>query len=69
MEDPAEADKLLKIQMELDESSIIFHKTIDGLLARGEKLDSLVEKSSDLNKASKMFYKRARKTKTCCSIL
>ncbi|CAN7122029.1 unnamed protein product [Brassica rapa subsp. narinosa] len=67
--DPAEADKLLKIQMELDETSIIIHKTIDGLLARGEKLDNLVEKSSDLNKASKMFYKRARKTNSCCTIL
>ncbi|XP_033140261.1 VAMP-like protein YKT61 isoform X3 [Brassica rapa] len=67
--DPAEADKLLKIQIELDETSIIIHKTIDGLLARGEKLDNLVEKSSDLNKASKMFYKRARKTNSCCTIL
>lgn len=28
------------------------HKTIDSVLARGEKLDSLVEKSSDLSMAS-----------------
>ncbi|KAE8685632.1 Synaptobrevin-like protein YKT6 [Hibiscus syriacus] len=46
-QDPADADKLLKIQRELDETKIIFHKTIDSMLARGEKLDSLVEKSSD----------------------
>ncbi|KAF3507097.1 hypothetical protein F2Q69_00001051 [Brassica cretica] len=50
--DPAEADKLLKIQRELDETKIILHKTIDSVLARGEKLDSLVEKSSDLSMAS-----------------
>lgn len=31
------------------------HKTIDDLLARGEKLDSLVEKSSDLNVSSKVY--------------
>ncbi|RDX78491.1 VAMP-like protein YKT61, partial [Mucuna pruriens] len=51
-QDPAEADKLLKIQRELDETKIILHQTIDSVLARGEKLDSLVEKSSDLSAAS-----------------
>ncbi|KAK8654852.1 hypothetical protein V6N13_107449 [Hibiscus sabdariffa] len=53
-QDPAEADKLLKIQRELDETKIILHKTIDSVLARGEKLDSLVEKSSDLSAASQV---------------
>ncbi|KAF7148572.1 hypothetical protein RHSIM_Rhsim03G0256000 [Rhododendron simsii] len=82
-QDPAEADKLLKIQRELDETKIILdsliaadaffffffffpfdqlivvddvananHKTIDSVLARGERLDSLVDKSSDLSAAS-----------------
>ncbi|KAL8136355.1 hypothetical protein V2J09_002356 [Rumex salicifolius] len=51
-QDPAEADKLLKIQRELDETKIILHKTIDSVLERGERLDSLVEKSSDLSTAS-----------------
>nr|GMC58474.1 VAMP-like protein YKT61 [Ipomoea batatas] len=51
-QDPAEADKLLKIQRELDETKIILHKTIDSVLERGEKLDSLVDKSSDLSAAS-----------------
>ncbi|GJX76073.1 VAMP-like protein YKT61 [Tanacetum coccineum] len=51
-QDPAQADKLLKIQRELDETKIILHKTIDSVLERGEKLDSLVEKSSDLSTAS-----------------
>ncbi|XP_020886343.1 VAMP-like protein YKT61 isoform X2 [Arabidopsis lyrata subsp. lyrata] len=68
-QDPAEADKLLKIQRELDETKIILHKTIDSVLARGEKLDSLVEKSSDLSMASQMFYKQAKKTNSCCTIL
>ncbi|MED6180854.1 VAMP-like protein ykt61 [Stylosanthes scabra] len=53
--DPTEADKLLKIQKELDETKIILHQTIDSVLARGEKLDSLVEKSSDLSAASQAF--------------
>ncbi|KAL0382951.1 UNVERIFIED_CONTAM: VAMP-like protein YKT61 [Sesamum calycinum] len=51
-QDPAEADKLLKVQRELDETKIIIHKTIDSVLERGVKLDSLVEKSSDLSAAS-----------------
>jgi len=33
---------------------LIQHKTIDSVLARGEKLDSLVEKSSDLSAASQV---------------
>ncbi|CAL9206288.1 unnamed protein product [Musa hybrid cultivar] len=68
-QDPAEADKLLKIQRDLDETKILLHKTIDSVLARGEKLDSLVEKSSDLSAASQMFYKQARKTNQCCTLL
>ncbi|KAK1430426.1 hypothetical protein QVD17_13140 [Tagetes erecta] len=68
-QDPAQADKLLKIQRELDETKIILHKTIDSVLERGEKLDSLVEKSSDLSAASQMFYKQAKKTNQCCTIL
>ncbi|KAH7284757.1 hypothetical protein KP509_34G069200 [Ceratopteris richardii] len=68
-QDPAEADKLLKIQMELDETKHILHKTIDSVLARGEKLDSLVEKSTDLSMASQVFYKQAKKTNQCCTML
>ncbi|XP_073031341.1 VAMP-like protein YKT61 [Primulina eburnea] len=68
-QDPSEADKLLRIQRELDETKIILHKTIDSVLARGEKLDSLVDKSSDLSAASQMFYKQAKKTNQCCTIL
>lgn len=68
-QDPIEADKLLKIQKELDETKIILHKTIDSVLARGEKLDTLVDKSNDLSMASQMFYKQAKKANQCCSVL
>lgn len=34
---------------------LVQHKTIDSVLARGEKLDSLVEKSSDLSAASQVL--------------
>ena len=68
-QDPAQADKLLKVQKELDETKIVLHKTIDSVLDRGEKLNSLVEKSTDLSMASQMFYKQARKQNQCCTLM
>eukprot|EP00270_Netrium_digitus_P019510 TRINITY_DN7705_c0_g2_i2.p1 TRINITY_DN7705_c0_g2~~TRINITY_DN7705_c0_g2_i2.p1 ORF type:complete len:200 (-),score=42.49 TRINITY_DN7705_c0_g2_i2:273-872(-) len=68
-QDPVEADKLLKIQKELDETKIILHKTIDSVLARGEKLDTLVEKSNDLSMASQLFYKQAKHNNQCCKLV
>lgn len=35
---------------------LVQHKTIDSVLARGERLDSLVEKSSDLSAASQVIF-------------
>ena len=67
-QNPAEADKVMKIQKDLDETTDILHKTIDSVLERGVKLDALVERSDDLSKQSKMFYKQAKKTNSCCVI-
>nr|CAG4652193.1 EOG090X0E6P [Triops cancriformis] len=68
-QNPREADALTKIQDELDETKIILHNTIEAVLERGEKLDDLVSKSQGLSDASKMFYKTARKTNSCCSFV
>lgn len=54
-QDPAAADKVTKIQKDLDETTQILHKTIDSVLERGVKLDNLVERSNDLSAQSKMF--------------
>jgi len=67
-QDPAAADKITKIQKDLDETTATLHKTIDSVLERGVKLDQLVERSDDLSKQSKMFYKQAKKTNSCCVI-
>lgn len=67
-QNPASADKVTKIQNDLEETTTILHKTIDAVLERGVKLDSLVEKSDDLSRQSKMFYKQAKKTNSCCVI-
>lgn len=68
-QDPTQADKLSKIQKDLDETKVVLHQTIDSMLQRGEKLDSLVDKSEDLSMASQIFYKQARKTNSCCRMM
>ena len=67
-QDPANFDKIVKIQRDLDDTTAVLHKTIDNILERGEKLDQLVERSDDLSAQSKLFYKQARKTNSCCVI-
>lgn len=68
-QDPSQADSIMKVQQELDETKIVLHKTIEGVLQRGEKLDSLVDKSEALSSSSRMFYKQAKKTNSCCIIM
>jgi synaptobrevin family protein YKT6 len=55
-QDPQQADSIMKIQKELDETKILMRKTIESVLERGEKIDSLVAKSDGLSAQSKMFY-------------
>jgi synaptobrevin homolog YKT6 len=59
-QDPQQADSIMKIQKELDETKIVLHKTIESVLQRGEKLDDLVAKSDGLSAQSKMFYRMSR---------
>jgi hypothetical protein len=62
-QDPKEADKLTKIQKDLDAIKEIMHKNIDEVLQRGENLDSLMEKSDDLSMTSVQFYKKGQPQK------
>lgn len=65
-QNPREADAIMRIQNDLDETKIVLHNTIESLLERGVKLDNLVEKSTDLSANSKMFYTTAKKQNSCC---
>lgn len=65
-QDPHQADSIMKIQRELDETKIVLHKTIESVLQRGEKIDDLVAKSDGLSAQSKMFYQQAKKQNSCC---
>jgi synaptobrevin family protein YKT6 len=65
-QNPREADAIMKMQTDLDDTKIVLHNTIESLLERGVKLDQLVEKSTDLSTHSKMFYQTAKKQNSCC---
>ncbi|KAG7095148.1 palmitoyltransferase [Marasmius oreades] len=68
-QDPSQADTIMRVQQELDETKIVLHKTIESVLQRGEKLDNLVDRSNALSAQSKMFYKTAKKQNACCIIM
>ncbi|KAH7340051.1 Longin-like domain-containing protein [Pyrenochaeta sp. MPI-SDFR-AT-0127] len=68
-QDPQQADSIMKIQKELDETKIVLHKTIESMLERGEKIDNLVAKSDGLSAQSKMFYTQAKKQNSCCIVM
>jgi len=57
-QDPQQADSIMRIQKELDETKIVLHKTIESVLQRGEKIDDLVAKSDGLSAQSKAFYSK-----------
>lgn len=59
-QDPQQADSIVKIQKELDETKTVVYKSIESILERGEKIDNLVAKSGDLSAQSKMFYTQVR---------
>ncbi|KAI1787193.1 snare protein YKT6 [Ganoderma leucocontextum] len=68
-QDPRQADAIMKVQQELDETKIILHKTIESVLQRGEKINDLVDRSNELSMQSKMFYKTAKKQNSCCTVM
>lgn len=65
-QDPANVDKIAKIEKDLDEVKGMVMKSMDEILKRGENLDSLMEKSQDLSTTSYQFYRQAKKNNQCC---
>ncbi|VWU53018.1 SNARE protein, putative [Hepatocystis sp. ex Piliocolobus tephrosceles] len=67
-QNPSEADKLSKVQKDLDEVKDVMLKNIEDLLQRGEKLDDLMKKSQDLSNSSYQFYRQAKQNNQCCKL-
>jgi synaptobrevin family protein YKT6 len=64
-QNPEEADSIMKIQKELDETKIVLHKTIQSVLERGEHMDKLAQNSERLSYSTKAFAKQAQKQNSC----
>lgn len=58
-----------KLQLEIDETKNILHKTIETMLERGEKIEDLVEKSQLLTLQSKSFFKHTKRNSSCCTFM
>jgi synaptobrevin family protein YKT6 len=71
-EDPRKSDNILKIQNQLDETKDVMIQNIESILARGETIQELVDKTDDLEMSSKVFFQNADKLNSCwgrCAIL
>lgn len=62
---PTVLDKMSRITGEIAETKNILRQTLDQLFRRKGNLDTMVERSEELSKASKQFYKTTRKNKCC----
>jgi synaptobrevin family protein YKT6 len=67
-QNPEEADKVMKIQKNLDDVKDVMTKNIEDVLERGENLDELMVKSEDLSTVSYKFYKTAKNANSCCPV-
>ena len=65
---PGAAMQIMKVEKQVIETKEVLHRTLEAVLARGEKIDDLVAKSEKLSKSSKLFYDQTRITR-CCEIM
>ncbi|KAF8819392.1 SnaRE protein [Cardiosporidium cionae] len=65
-QNPTEADKILKVQKDLDEVKDVMLKNIDELLQRGESLDALMQKSENLSSSAYQLYRQGKRANQCC---
>ncbi|CAF0950034.1 unnamed protein product [Rotaria sordida] len=67
-QNPQEADPLMRLEKDLDDTKDILIKTMINVLDRGENLDDLLARSHDLSSATKEFAKTARRKNQCCTL-
>lgn len=60
--------KIEKINKELDKVKEIMHENISAVIARGEDINSLMKKSEDLSKHSKIFIDDTKRLNRCCKL-
>jgi synaptobrevin family protein YKT6 len=68
-QDSTKVDKLQQIQKDIELTKETVIKTIDQLLERGEKLETLASRSDDLSYNSRIFLDKSKEMNSCCNIL
>lgn len=68
-QDPNNADKLAKIQANLDETKDIMVQNLEKAIGRGESLNEMLEKSENISAQSKLFADKAEDLNRCCSVI
>ena len=66
-QNPAEADKLTKIQKDLDEILDVTKQSMDDLMKRGESMTSLIDKTAKMSSVGKEFRKMAERNNSWCA--
>jgi synaptobrevin family protein YKT6 len=64
--DPNTEDNLLKVTNKLSETKVIMTESVNKLIERGDHIDELVNKSKDLSKTTKNFYKKSKQMNSWC---
>jgi synaptobrevin family protein YKT6 len=68
-QNPQEADALLRVQKQIEETHVTMLGALDEVLKRGENIDNLVAQSADLSSTSKTFYRESKKANSSCCIV
>ena len=66
-QNPSNADKITRIQSNLEETKQIMVQNLEMAIGRGESLNELVQKSQEISDTSKVFAREADKMHGCCS--
>lgn len=68
-QNPANADKILKIQQNIDETQRIMVLNLEQAIGRGESIGELAAKADNLSDSSKLFLRDTKKLNKCCSVI
>jgi synaptobrevin len=67
---PQNVDNIGSMRSGLDDTKEVMRDNVEKLLARGDQIDDLVERSADLSTKSKTFYKTSKRlNQNCCIIV
>ena len=67
MSRPGTVDALIRVQQQLDETPVVMHENVNKILARGDSIDLLVEKSSIFSQQSKNVLQGCAQTQPMLS--